>query len=406
MTRLFLSLILWLGLTVAALAEGTLSVVEGNGKLINLDRPASSVFIGDPAIADVQAVSDGTLYVSGVAAGTTNLLALDFEENMIAMYRIVVTADNAEARAVLDDAARGSVGARAAGNSAIIKGRARNMEEALAALEARRALSAQGRRVVDRTETSSPVQVSLRVRFVEASRQELRRVGVDLSAIGDGGDIFNVFAEGSIADATFGIGGTLTPGGNTLDIMLEALESEGVVQILSEPNLTTVSGRRATFRAGTEFAFPVNQGDGVITAEYKQTGVSLDFLPTVLPNDRIALEISPEVSFVDPDVAVNVNGFSAPSVSLRRAQTTVEVASGQTFAIAGLYEQFGSDSSSGVPGLRRTPVLGNAFNVRDQRRDERELIIFVTPLLADASDAAGKPPPPVPAVNRVGFILK
>jgi len=136
----------------------------------------------------------------------------------------------------------------------------------------------------------------------------------------------------------------------------------------------------------------------VISAEYKATGVSLEFLPTILPNNRMLIEVSPEVSFVDPSQGVEIAGFNAPSISVRRADTTVDVGSGQTFAIAGLYEQNLSDNSSGVPGF-----LGN----RGQTQTERELVIFITPYLSSAAPKkTTKKVKPLAVVDRVGFILK
>ncbi len=406
---------LFVASVAAAQATLTLSVTEGQGQLVELPQSASSVFVGDPAVASVQAVSDTTLYVAGVALGSTNVFALDFGEQLIVEYRVRVLQNNEAAAPGLGAGAR----IAGAGNTAVITGQARSVEEALAALEAQRRLQGLGRDAVNQTTLHGGTQVSLRVRFVEASRNDLVQLGFDLSALGGGANsplrivtgtgIASDFLSGGVglgADAVrAGIGGQID--GTDVDVVLRALERRGIVQILSEPTLTTTSGRRANFRAGGEFAFPVNQGDGVITAGFKEFGVSIDFLPVVLPNNRLAIEVEPEVSFIDPDVGVQIEGFAAPSLSVRRASTTVEVGSGQTFAIAGLYEQFSSDANSGIPGTTRSPILGTLFGTREQRREERELVIFITPYLAEAADAAeANRRQAVSVADTLGFIVK
>jgi len=406
MIRILLALVLMIAAPMAAYSQSTqrLSIIEGNGQVINLDSPAASIFVGDPDTINVQTVSQSSVFISGIKPGATNLIALDAQDQQIVHYKVVVRADISEAGATLGDATQGSsIKLDQAGNTVIIKGKADSYQQALAVLDAERALKDQGRRVVNRTTTARPNQVSLEVKFVEVSRNDLKRIGFNVGATQrNSGNIYTLLTgTGGTTGATGGllnIGGT---GNFSINVVLEALESEGLVQILSEPTLTTVSGRRARFRSGGEFAFPVNQGDGVISAEYKATGVSLEFLPTILPNNRLLIEVSPEVSFVDPSQGVDIAGFQAPAISVRRADTTVEVGSGQTFAIAGLYEQNLSDNSSGIPGFRG--VLGN----RGQNRTERELVIFITPYLASAAPKkTAEKRKPLPVVDRVGFILK
>ena len=408
MIRLLLALLLILAAPTAAIAQGQnetrLSIVEGNGQVVNLPQPAASIFVGNPETINVQTVSQRSLFISGVKPGTTNVIALDAEDQQIVQYKVVVRADISEAGATLGSATGANIKLDQAGNTVIIQGKADTFEEAVAVLDAERALKDEGRRVVNRTTTARPNQVSLEVKFVEVSRSDLKRLGFNISAnntASNGNTISLLTGTGTTTGATGGLLQLGSDGNFSINATLEALESEGLVQILSEPTLTTVSGRRARFRSGGEFAFPVNQGDGVIAAEYKSVGVSLEFLPTILPRNRLLIEVSPEVSFVDPSQGVEIAGFNAPALSVRRADTTVEVGSGQTFAIAGLYEQNLGDNSSGVPGFRG--VIGN----RGQTRTERELVIFITPYLASAApkESTSKAKP-LPVVDRVGFILK
>ena len=401
---LFVPLIAW---TQAAM---TVPIAEGMGQVIRLDRSAASVFVGDPNVAAVQAVSDDTLFVSGVGPGVTNVFALDRDDELIASYEVVVTADTNEAGDLL-----GSAGPeiRSRGNTAVVVGTARDVDEALAALQARRVLQRDGRNVLDRTALGEAAQVSLRVRFVEASRTDLLRLGFDLS-IRDPGE-FRAVSASTITDdflrsleaeggIRVGLSGTIDELG--IDLVLNALEQRGIVEILSEPTLTTVSGRPAAFQAGGEFAFPVPQGDDVLAAEFRSFGVSLAFLPTVLPRNRIAIEVESEVSFIDDSLSTNVGAFQVPGLSTRRAETTVEVGSGQTFAIAGLYEQRRSETGAGAPGLRRAPLIGPLFDQRQRRSETRELVIFITPYLAEASNVATRAPARRQVVDTVGFILE
>lgn len=405
-----------LALLVIAAATGAraqsprIDVVEGRGRVVMLPRDAASLFVGDASVADVQAVSARSLYVVGVTPGTTNLLALDFADELIAQYSVRVLADNDPAAATLDELApRGSVDLRQNGDLAILRGQASDVGEALAALDARRALDALGRETLDRTTIGGGVQVSLRVRFLEVSRTELTRLGLDVSAFSNpqtlaravtrlsaGGGGLDALARGSVGDVN-------------IEGVLDALESRDVIETLSEPVLTTTSGKRATFRAGGEFVVPVPQGDDGITAEFREFGVSVDFLPTVLPNGRIAVEVAPEVSSLDTSAAVStqVAEFTIPGLTISQAQTTVEVGSGQTFAIAGLYQLQGTNSESTVPGARRIRGLRAVLGERQQVRDERELVILVTPTLVEATDVVDRRPvAPADVADTVGFILK
>ena len=390
--------------------------VEGFGVVETLPRPASSVFVGDPSVADVRIVSGTTMFFAGISPGVTNVFVLDFEDLPIRSFQIQVLPNNAEAQRTIDSLMpNGSVSVLGNEGTAILRGTAASIDEALATLEARRALQARGRAVVDRTELAGGTQVSLKVRFVEASRSDLEQLGVNLSALGSvNGNPIQFITNGGIDAGGVVVGGVdgglraAFDGGN-VDAVLTALDQQGIVEILSEPTLTTTSGRRASFRAGGEFAFPVPQGDGQLAAAFRQFGVSLDFLPIVLPNGRIALEVAPEVSFIDESnsTVVQVDGFNVPGLSVRRAETVVELGSGQTFAIAGLYEQRRSETRSGAPGLSRLRGVGRLFRTDRREQSERELVIFITPFLAEATDvaAAGREAPPA-LVDTVGFIIE
>ncbi|SMO45037.1 type II and III secretion system protein family protein [Paracoccus laeviglucosivorans] len=388
-----------------AAAQSRLVLTEGDGRTIQLPENTGTVFVADPMIADAQAMSPSSIYVSAITPGRTNIVLSDENDQQIGTYSVEVRPSGGGAEGLLAP----GLSANRRGNAVVISGQANDVGSARSVAAAQRAYESEGIMVQDQTRYTGGTQVSLRVRFVEASRSDLQRLGVDLNAYGASsagpmrvvtglGDPTGYLGGGAVGGPA--VGGRITAGGFTIDTLIDALEQRGAVQILSEPTLTTVSGRKASFRAGGEIAYPVNQGDGVITAAFKQYGVSIDFTPTVLPNNRIAIEVQPEVSFLDAANSVQVEGFQVPGVSVRRADTTVEVGSGQTFAIAGLYEQFSENRANGVPGLSQV------FGKNTRTRRERELIIFITPYLADARDTA-RPRTPRPAPQAtVGFITR
>jgi pilus assembly protein CpaC len=168
-----------------------------------------------------------------------------------------------------------------------------------------------------------------------------------------------------------------------LDILgaLDAGETMGLVTTLSEPNLTALSGETAEFLAGGEFPIPLSQGLGTTTIEYKKFGVSLAYSPTVLANGRISIRVRPEVSELSSQGAVTVGGFSIPGLTVRRAETTVELGSGQSFMIAGLMSNNAQSTYDKLPGAGDVPILGALFRSTNFRKGQTELVIIVTPYL-------------------------
>ncbi|MDO5621557.1 MAG: pilus assembly protein N-terminal domain-containing protein [Paracoccus sp. (in: a-proteobacteria)] len=400
-----LSALLVLILALSAAANTVLNLTEGEGRAFNLPEGAANVFVADPMVADVQASSPTSIYITGVSQGRTNIIVRDMQDRTMIDFAVTVRRGTGRVESLLGP----GLSLHDQGDAVVISGQAQDIGAARSASAVRSALEAQDVPVIDNSTYAGATQVSLRVRFVEASRSDLRRVGVDLAALGRSaggplrvvtglGDPTGFLDGGAISGPA--AGGRATAGSFTIDTLIDALEQRGVVQILSEPTLTTVSGQTASFRAGGEFAYPINQGDGVISAAFKEYGVSIDFTPTILPGNRIAVHVRPEVSFVDKTNSVSVDGFQVPGVSVRRADTIVEVGSGQSFAIAGLYEQFSESSSSGVPGMSRI------FGRNSRTRSERELMIFITPYLAGAQDATeARSQRPAPQ-RSVGFITR
>jgi pilus assembly protein CpaC len=262
---------------------------------------------------------------------------------------------------------------------------------------------------VNRLKTAVPLQVTLKVRIAEVNRSVLKQVGVNLlSRDRTGGTLFNIgrgnagdisVVKDGATDPTTGAGpGSTVVGFNNLaggtslglfgkilglDVLgtLDLLQTDGVVTMLAEPNLTALSGETASFLAGGEFPIPVSQALGSITIEYKQYGVGLAFTPIVLADGRISMRVRPEVSELSDAGSVKLNGFIVPALTTRRAETTVELGSGQSFMIGGLLQNSNTNNIEKAPFLGDLPILGALFRSTKYRRDESELVIIVTPYL-------------------------
>jgi pilus assembly protein CpaC len=254
----------------------------------------------------------------------------------------------------------------------------------------------QGEEVINRLQVTAPNQVNVRVRIAEVNKSVLRNLGINWdAAISQGGFAFgmlttfplglsNVFG-GSTAAQGGGAGQTVHAGPFDLTATMDLLAQEGLVSLLAEPNLTAVSGQTATFLAGGEFPIPVAQSSSgagtvpVISVEFRQFGVSLGFTPTILSANRISMRVRPEVSALSDSGSVSTGTFTIPSLTVRRAETTVELASGQTFAIGGLVQSTNQITANAVPGLGDIPVLGELFKSDKFQHNESELVILATP---------------------------
>jgi pilus assembly protein CpaC len=224
-------------------------------------------------------------------------------------------------------------------------------------------------------------QVSLEVRFVEAQRSAGRDLGVRWDVVGQQ---FNIqTGVGILANSTpFGaILGSLLSSGVDADVLIEALEERGLARRLAEPNLVALSGDTASFLAGGEFPFPVGANADEIRIEFKKFGVSLEFTPTVLSDGLINLEIRPEVSQLDPTNTLRIAGVEIPSLIVRRANTTVELRDGQSFAIAGLLQANHSNQVAALPWVGQVPVIGALFRSNSFQKEETDLVIIITPRL-------------------------
>jgi pilus assembly protein CpaC len=404
-----------------------IGIEVGKGLLINLQHDADTVFVADPTVADVQVKSPKLIYLYGKEPGNTSLYAVDAQQTVLLSRPVSVKRDVSELQSALHQLAPdGNVRVSSVNKSLVLSG---NVGSSVTAEEARHLASTfvtDENQLVNHVTVSSPYQVNLRVRIAEVTRTVTKELGINWETmLRTGGFAFGVatgnpvmgvtssstsnvvtnnylpgVAASGVSGASYftrnaGAGGTGTDsyiaGYNSshanVNTVIDALDQNGLVNILAEPSLTAMSGETASFLAGGEFPIIIPAGSlGQTTVEFKQYGVSLAFTPLVLNGGRISLRVRPEVSQLTNTGAVEISGINIPALTTRRTETTVELASGQSFAIGGLLQNNMNDTVNKIPGLGDLPILGPLFRSTQFQRNETELVIIVTPYLVQPSD--------------------
>jgi pilus assembly protein CpaC len=380
--------------------QSVLTIDAGSGRVIQLGGQAASVFAADPKVAEVRPASATSLFVFGIAPGRTTVAAMNAAGAPIAQYAVIVRpsafgageAAAAIAR-VLPDAA---VHIDTTQNGLVARGTVHTPDEADQVMRIVRGYLPPNQKAENQMTVLSATQVNLRVRIAEMSRNVVRALGVNWNAMADLGKYAQIglvtsnplvgIPAGMVA-STLGAGYNFTTPGHALNInaVIDALAQDQLVRVLAEPNLTAISGQTASFLVGGEFPIPVAQQNNQVTIEFKKYGVSLAFVPTVAADGRITLKVRPEVSALSDQGAVQLSAgnstIQVPALTVRRAETTVELGSGQSFAIAGLLQDSAKLTGTGLPGLGDIPVLGALFRSDSFQRNETELVIVVTPYL-------------------------
>ena len=379
--------------------SSALNVPMNRAVVVEADGPFTELSIANPGIADISALSDRTIYVLGKEPGRTTLTLLGADGRLITNVEVHVTPDIAEFKERLEQILPGEhIEVRTANNGIVLSGTVSSIGRMDRALELAQRYAPD--RVSNLMSVGGTQQVMLKVRFAEMQRSVSKSlsssIGVQGTAIG--GDLgLNVGTNtlstadivGSALDAnTIGAGDNngaalfgFNAGGLEVGILLEALESRGVVRTLAEPNLTALSGQEATFLAGGEYPIPTVQDFGSVGIEYKPFGVELNFVPRVVDTDVINIEMKAAVSSLDPSTGITQNGFTVNSFRKRETSTTVEMRDGESFAIAGLLSDDFQDLNGQVPWLGDVPVLGTLFRSASYQREQTELVIIVTPHL-------------------------
>ena len=344
------------------------------------DAPFSEVSVADTSIADIVVLTDKSFHVMGKERGKTSVLVYDEQKRLMDVIDVTVNFDIQGLKKSLHEAfPNEEVEVRRLASKVYLSG---DVSTAGIAEQAEKIAQAYaGDSVTNGLSIKDSHQVLLEVRFVEASRSAIKELGLGILAQ-QAGEFAYLSGVGTVTGTPVGTA-VLSEmiGPTSIDVQIDALEEKGVIRTLAEPNLVSMSGENASFLAGGEFPIPINGNNGEVTIAYRQFGVGLSFTPTVLDDGIINLKVSPEVSQLDQANAVRVGDVQVPALSVRRADTTVELRNSQSFAIAGLLQNSQSDNNVQVPWLGDIPIIGTLFKSSRYRKNETELVIIVTPKL-------------------------
>lgn len=385
---------------------------------IRLERPFAEALVGDSEVADVIPLTNQSLYVLGKKIGATRLTMLNAEKQVLGIVEVEISYDVAGIKAQIHETLPDArIKVTSANGRIVLGGLAPDtptLERAVSIAEQ----FAPGA-VVNSVAVNSSQQVMLEVRFVEATRNAARDLGVNWEVFKQNSRLQAVtnFPAGNLGLGAFpanrqpfgALVANLLSGGTSADVIVQALEERGLARRLAEPNLIALSGDTASFLAGGEFPFPVGRSDDNISIEFKKFGVGLAFTPTVLGNGLINLKIEPEVSEIDPTNTLRVNDTEIPSLITRRAKTTVELRDGQSFAVAGLLQSTHSKAQRQLPWLGQVPVLGPLLRSASFEKNETDLVIIVTPRLVQPAIPGQKlltPFDKAVASNDVDFFVR
>ncbi len=373
-----------------------MQVTAGLSETFKVSLPFAEIVVGDPEIADVNPLTDKTLYVLGRKLGLTNIALFNEERQLVGIIDIEVTHDLAGLRLALKQALPNTaIKVRSINGRILLEGTVPSAPAAEKAMTLAREFSPEDGKVSNSLSIAANQQVNLEVRFVEVNRTAGKELGLNFVASGNGLKVGTgtpgIFGLAPVA----GLGalsnslpfGTLIAnvlgGGASPDLLISALEQKKLARRLAEPNLTALSGETASFHAGGEFPIPVSDEGNRIRIEFKEFGVKLAFTPVVLDDGLINLKIMPEVSEIDiaNSIRLTEGGVLIPALSTRKASTSVELRDGQSFAIAGLLQTVNQKTVNQVPWLGDVPVLGALFRSSAFQKRETDLVIIVTPRL-------------------------
>jgi pilus assembly protein CpaC len=395
------------GAIAASAKTRFLALGVGKSVVIDMPRDVKDVLVADPKIANAVVRSPQRAYIIGAAVGQTNVVFFDADGQQVASYDIAVKRDLNGVRAALKQTLPG-ISIEGVGDGVMLTGSVSSPIEAQQAADIAARLVGGAEKVVNSIVVRGRDQVMLKVNVSEVRRDIVKQLGIDLSASMNYGTAVVNFNNSNPFTAlgsplVSGNGGTASllnkAGLPTVSATMRAMESAGVVRTLAEPNLTAISGESATFIAGGEFPIPAGYSCDPTThvcttqISYKKFGISLNFTPVVLSEGRISLRVMTEVSELANDNAITVtqaisstasNSITIPSIRTRRAETTLEIPSGGSMAMAGLIQQQTKQAINGLPGLDQVPVLGQLFRSQDFVNNETELMVLVTPYVVRA----------------------
>ncbi len=378
-----------------------LDIMLGKAEIVKIDGAIKDVLVADPSIIDVMAIKSDRLYIVGSALGDTNIMALDENGDVLKKLNIHVQLDTDRISAMVKQLYPDEdIMIEALNDQVVLTGKVSNPAVANQVInlvgnytgEVTGASGTVDDIIVNMMEVQGEQQVMLRVKIVEVARNALKDLGVGLDSagganIGDVNGALNTNPNLALTSPIQFANALLNYNSGAfgaLNLNINALEQEGIVNTLAEPNLTTISGEKAGFLAGGEFPIPTQiDENGNLVFEFRPFGVSLNFLPVVMSKDRISLQLTTEVSTATFERNLQLNGINVPTFNVRRAETNVELPSGGTLMIAGLIR---SDSISGlseIPGVSDVPVIGDLLQSDTFQRAETELLVMITPYLVE-----------------------
>ena len=363
----------------------TTEIAVSEGITIPLPQPAQTIFIADPNIADIQAPSNTTIFMFGKRPGKTTLFALDENGNKILSHNIIVFQPLDDIRKLLKtELGNETIALRPTPGGVVMSGTVSTPEVAETAKTLVTQSLGAGTALINRMKIAGKMQVSLHVRVIEVARSINKELNLNWSSMGDLGQVA-IIGSTQIVNHKSGSGNDRCCTNKNILQTIDDLAAGGLISILAEPNLTAVSGESASFLAGGEFPIPVTQGqNGAVTIQYQSYGVGLDFVPTVLSDDLISIRVKPEVSEMASQTVTSGN-VVAPYITTRRAQTTVELGSGQSFAIGGLIRKTSTKSVAPTTEYDKIPFIGGLFrgtsHTGNLNRSDSELVIIVTPYI-------------------------
>ena len=405
---------------VVPLHTATVNVTIGKSEDVRTERAYADITVGNPDVADASPLTDHSISILGKKAGTTRVSVYDQDKKPVGVFDVEVSYDVARLSVEIARLSHGSIKVSSVDGRIMLSGTCPDAVTLDKAVVMARQFAPD---IINTVEVTQSQQVMLEVRFIEASREASRELGVQWNAFGHS-VLANVgnqvpasqlpitspngsFQQGALSGS--GIGGlnvipnqlTVSPvvaagvltgstpfgfligqligGNNPLDIELNALEQRGLIRNLAQPNLTALSGDTASFLAGGEIPIPIPAQFGSIAIEYKKYGVGLAFTPTVLNSGQINMVIKPNVSQIDPSHSVTISGISIPALTVREASTTVELRDGQSFMLGGLLQNISQTNQNQLPWLGDIPVLGALFRSAAYQKNETDLVIVVTP---------------------------
>lgn len=403
-----LGALLFFSMPIYALAEDLLHLTVDQGRYFPMAHRIVDVLVANPDVADIQITSSNDLFVFAKKPGQTHIMAIAAGRKVVFDREVSVTRNMQPLLSVLNSQfSTSDLRIDPSPGRIILSGTVPSVADIDHILSVARGALTEGEEIVNRLQAASPSQVNIRVRMVEVNREAIQNLGINWDVLFNPGSLaiglvtgrLQGFADGILStDGSFvgrGSAGLLGYHDRNLSAtaIIDALAEEDLLTILAEPNLTSRSGETAQFFAGGEFPIPISSGNEQVTVTFKKFGVILEITPTVLGDGKISLHIRPEVSEISEAGAVVINNFSIPGISVRRTEATIELNSGESFAVAGLLQNQTRNLVNEVPWMSDLPVLGPLFRSTRYRNSETELVVIasahiVTPVQAGSYSTA------------------